>query len=258
MSLDSLFQQILLSEQQLVQQTHKFKEVKVAIIKCNEKIKAAKTRFEEANQELDEKALQLSAMRLQYNLLQRTEEQINSHIEEQRRSREHLTEHLASIKQQASEEQEKFLEEISKFNSDMSLQTSPWTVLHNRNQELVQELLREEEELQTEMKQMIQGSRYLKSVQEERRALLLELHGLDSVCTDVEKALTEAEEQTQALTAQRAAVSQKPLTDPSCVRLRAELDTVKAEEMELLREALSSEILFLQNKLTEVLEKQQV
>ncbi|XP_033836076.1 coiled-coil domain-containing protein 172 [Periophthalmus magnuspinnatus] len=247
MSLDSLFQQILLTEQQLAEQTQKFKEVKVDIIKCKEKIKATKEKFEESNLELDEKAQQLCANRLHYSLLQRTEEQMTTHMEELRRTREHLWECLASIKQQAAEEQEKFLEEISRFNSDMSLQTNPETLFYNRNQELIQELLREEGELNTEMEQIIQGSRYLRGVEEEKKALLLELHGLNTVCTDVEKQLREAEEQTHTLRAQSAAVNQRPLTDPTCVRMRTELDTLKEGEMELLREALSSEILFLQN-----------
>ncbi|KAK7901411.1 hypothetical protein WMY93_018180 [Mugilogobius chulae] len=257
MSLDSLFQQVLLTEQQLVQQTHKFKEVKVAIIKCKEKIKATKEKFEQVNQELDEKAQQLCTVRLEYDLLRKSEEQIRAHLEELLGTREKLQDNLASIKQQAAEERDMFLEEICKFNSDMSLHTNPENVLQDQEQEVLQELLREEEELNTEMAEMRQSSRHLRRVQEDRRALLLELQSLDTVCTDVEKQQREAEELTQTLRAQSAAVSQKPLTDPTCVRMRSKLETHKEAEMELLREALSSEINYLHSKLAELQSREQ-
>ncbi|XP_038581945.1 coiled-coil domain-containing protein 172-like isoform X1 [Micropterus salmoides] len=249
MSLDSLFHQILLTEQQLTEQTQKLKEVKVAIIRCNEKIKSATERYEKTNEELNKKAQQLSAMRLQHDLMKKCADQMSKQIEELLCQKSHLGERLAKIKRESKEEEENYLQEISRFNSDFSLRGNREIVFESQTHAEILDLEREVESLYKEMELMSRSNSHMSSMQEEKRALQLKLQDLDSIQKDLDRQFAEAKAMTETLRAERLFVSQKPLTDSTCLRLRKELETHKEGEIELLREALSSEIQFLKSKL---------
>ncbi|XP_054455555.1 coiled-coil domain-containing protein 172 [Anoplopoma fimbria] len=249
MSLDTLFQQILLTEQQLTEQTQKIKEVKVAIIRCNEKVKSATEKNGKTNEELDKKAQQLSAMRLQNDLMKKCEDQMLKQIEELLGQRSQRRERLAKIKRESKEEEEKFLQEISRFNRDFSLCGNKDVVFESQTHTEILDLERELEALHKEMELMSRRNNHMSSMQEEKRALQLKLQGLDNTQKDLDRQLIEAEARTESLRAESLFVSQKPLTDTTCLRLRKELEMHKEGELELLREALSSEIHFLKSKL---------
>ncbi|XP_071783626.1 coiled-coil domain-containing protein 172 [Centroberyx gerrardi] len=249
MSLDTLFQQILLTEQQLSEQTKKLQEVKVAIIRCHEKIKTSTEQYEKANEELNEKAQQLSDLRLQHDLMKKSEDQMLKQIQELFCQQSHLKEHLDKIKRESKEEEEKFLQEIMRFNNDFSLRENRETVFESQTHTEILDLEKEVESLDKEMELMSQRNSRMNSMQEEKRALQLELQGLDNVRKGLDRQLSEAEAMTESLRAESLIVSQKPLTDSTCLRLKKELEMHKEGELELLREALSSEIQFLQSKL---------
>ncbi|XP_044229614.1 coiled-coil domain-containing protein 172 isoform X1 [Thunnus albacares] len=249
MSLDTLFQQILLSEQQLTEQTQKFKEVKVAIIRCNEKIKAATDKYEKTSEELDVKAQRLSAMKLQCDLMKRCEDRMSTQIEELLCQKSQLEEQLAKIKKESEEEQENFLQEISRFNSDFSLRGNRETVFESPTHTEILNLEREVESLYKEMELMRQKNSHMSSMQEEKRALQLQLQDLQNTWKDLDGQLSEAEAMTESLRAESLFVSQKPLNDSTCLRLKEELEMHKEGKQELLREALSSELQLLQSKL---------
>ncbi|XP_041804129.1 coiled-coil domain-containing protein 172 [Chelmon rostratus] len=249
MSLDTLFQQILISEQQLTEQTQKIKEVKVAIIRCNEKIKNATEMYEKTNEELDKKAQELSAMMLQRDLMKKCEDQMLKQIEELLCQKSHLRERLAKIKSESKEEAENFLQEISTFNSDFSLRGNREMVFESQKHTEILDLEWEVESLYKEMELLSCRNSHMSSMQEEKRALHLELQGLNNIQRDLNQQLNEAEAVTESLRVERLFVSQKPLTDSTCLRLRKELEMHKEGELELLREALGSEIQFLKSKL---------
>ncbi|XP_067466743.1 coiled-coil domain-containing protein 172 isoform X2 [Thunnus thynnus] len=249
MSLDTLFQQILLTEQQLTEQTQKFKEVKVAIIRCNEKIKAATDKYETTSEELDVKAQRLSAMKLQRDLMKKCEDQMSKQIEELLCQKSQLEEQLAEIKKESKEEQENFLQEISRFNSDFSLRGNRETVFESQTHTEILNLEKEVESLYKEMELMSQKNSHMSSMQEEKRALQLQLQDLQNIWKDLDGQLSEAEAMTESLRAESLFVSQKPLTDSTCLRLKEELEMHKEGKQELLREALSSELQLLQSKL---------
>ncbi|KAM4607430.1 coiled-coil domain-containing protein 172-like [Polymixia lowei] len=247
MSLDALFQHILLTEQQLSEKTKKFQEVKVSIIRCQEKIKASNDKCEKTKQELDKKAQQLSEMRLQHDLMKKHEGQMEKQIDELLCQQSHLKEHLDKIKRESKEEEKRFLNELVTFNSDFSLRGNRGTVLEDQMQSETVVLEKEVESLYEGIELMSQKNGRLHSMLEEKRVLQLELKGLDNTRKDLDRQLSEAEEMTESLRAESLMVSQKPLTDSTCLRLRKELETHKEGELERLREALSSEILFLQS-----------
>ncbi|XP_042369978.1 coiled-coil domain-containing protein 172-like, partial [Plectropomus leopardus] len=147
MSLDTLFQQILLTEQQLTEQTQKLKEVKVAIIRCNEKIKSATEKYKKTNEELDMKAQRLSAVRLQHDLMRKCEDQMLKQIEELLCQNRQLRERLAKIKWESKEEEKNFLQEISKFNSDFSLRENRDVVFESQTHTEILDLEREVDSL---------------------------------------------------------------------------------------------------------------
>ncbi|XP_028983563.1 coiled-coil domain-containing protein 172 isoform X2 [Betta splendens] len=220
MSLDTLFQQILLTEQKLTEQTHKFKEVKVAVIRCNEKLKTATEKYEKISAALDEKAQHLSAMSLQHHLMKKCENQMLQQIEDMLCQKSSFEECLAKIKKESKDEEENFLQEISRFNSDFSLRGNRETVFESQTHTEILDLEREMEALYKEMELMSHRNGPMSSLQKEKKALLFELHILDKTVKDLDRQLSEAQVTTESLKVESSFVSQKSLTDSTCLRLQ--------------------------------------
>nr|XP_046257578.1 coiled-coil domain-containing protein 172 isoform X1 [Scatophagus argus] len=223
--------------------------VKAAIIRCNERIKSTSEKYEETTEELDKKAQQLSAVRLLRELMKKCQDQMMKQNEELLCQNNHLRERLAKMKRESKEEEKNFLEEISRFNSDFSLQGNRDILFESQTHTEILDLEREVEVLYKEMELMSCRNIHMSSVQEEKRALQLQLQDLDNIQKDLARQVNEAEAMTESLRAESVFVSQKPLTDSTCLRLRKELEMHKEGKLELLREALSSEIQYLKSKL---------
>ncbi|KAM3605762.1 uncharacterized protein V6R79_004211 [Siganus canaliculatus] len=224
-------------------------QVKIDIIQCNENIKNATEKYEKSCEELAKKAQRLSAMRLQRDLMQKCEDQMLKQIEELLCQKSHLRERLAKIKKELKEEEENFLQDILQFNNDFSLSGNREIVLENQAHTELLDLERQEESLYQEMELMSYRNSHMSSIQELKKRLQLELRSLDNTHRDLDQRLQEAAAVTESLRAECVFVSQKPLTDSTCLRLRKELELHKEGEVELLKEALSSEIQLLKSKL---------
>ncbi|XP_012728238.1 coiled-coil domain-containing protein 172 isoform X2 [Fundulus heteroclitus] len=249
MSLDSLFQQILLTEHQLTEQTQKLKDVKVEIIRQQERIKSETEKYKQTTEELDKKGQQLSAMTLQCDLMRKCEDQMLKQIEERLRQQNHLRDHLAKIKQQSKEEEQQFLEEMMRFNSDFSLPDNRAAVFESQTHAEILALQRDVEALHKEMDEMKRSNIHMSSTLEEKRQLLLDLQDLENIQKDLDQQMQEAQATTASLRAESQDVSQKHLTDSTCLSLRKELETLKDGDLEEQRQALRSEVHFLQSKL---------
>ncbi|XP_047207001.1 coiled-coil domain-containing protein 172 [Girardinichthys multiradiatus] len=249
MSLDSLFQQILMTEHQLTEQTQKLKDVKVEIIRCNEKIKSETEKYEQTTEELDKKAQQLSTMTPQCDMIKKCEDQMLKQIEERLCQQSHLRDHLAKIKQESKEEEQQFLQEIVRFNDDFSLSGNRATVLESQAHAEIMALQSEAEALHKEMDEMKCTNSHMSSTLEEKGQLLLDLQDLEDVQrADLEQQMKEAQSMTESLRSESLFVSQKHLTDSTCLSLRKELEMLKDQDLEHLRQALSSDVQFLQAK----------
>ncbi|XP_061913960.1 coiled-coil domain-containing protein 172 isoform X2 [Entelurus aequoreus] len=251
MSLDKLFHQILLTEQQLSEQNQKLKEgylVKAAIVRCNGELKAATEKYDKTSEELDMKEQQLSSMRLQRDLMNKCKEEMSKHIQELLCQKSHLKERLDKIRAEFQDEESVFLQEVFTFNSDFSLGGSRETVLTSQTHTEVLNLDRQVDLFHKEMEEMSQRNSHMSVLNGQRRTLQLGLQALKNMHTDIQQQLSRAEEKTQALLAERHLVSQKHLTDSTCVRMRKEIEEHKRGEVELQREALSSELHLLQSK----------
>ncbi|CAJ1066803.1 coiled-coil domain-containing protein 172 [Xyrichtys novacula] len=218
MSLDSFFQQVLLTEQQLSKQTQKLKEVKVAIIRSKEQIKSSSENLERLKTEIGEKGQQLSVMRLQHDLMKKHEKQMLEKTEELLCQKNQLQQHLTKIKKESTEEREKFLQEITKFNCDFSLGQNREMEFESQTRAEILNLEREIESIHKEMEQMSNRNSHMISMQEQKKALQLELESLGDIQKDLDRQLSEAEAVTDSLRAESGFMSQKPLTDSTCLR----------------------------------------
>ncbi|XP_054879385.1 coiled-coil domain-containing protein 172 [Poeciliopsis prolifica] len=259
MSLDSLFQQILRAEYQQSEHTQKLKDVKVEIIRCNEKLKSEAEKYKHITEELDKKAEQLSTMTLQCDMTRKCEDQALKQIKEQLEEQSRLNGRLARLKKESKEEGQQFLQEITKFNTDFSLTGNSATVLESQSHAEILALKREVEALLKEMDEMKSRNSHMSSSVEERSQLLLELQELENIQRDLDRQTKEARAQTNSLRSEVEFVSQKHQTDSTCLSLRKELELElqKNEELEQLRRSLSSKLQLLQAKLKSSQEREQ-
>uniref|UniRef100_A0A8C1AS78 Coiled-coil domain-containing protein 172 n=1 Tax=Cyprinus carpio carpio TaxID=630221 RepID=A0A8C1AS78_CYPCA len=246
MSLDTLFEQILLTEQQVSENIKQLHEVKAAIKSVQDKINSSREKLEEAHRELDEKAQLLAETKLQFVLMTKRQDQLERQKEELLGLQRDLKENLDRLKRESCEEREKFLKDMITFNNEFNLISNRNAVFHIQTRSKIQSLELEAETLHKEMDLLKQKNTLLSSMKAEKRSLEAELQDIQSQLTDTERDLMEAVALTESLKTERLMVRQKPLTDSTCIRLKKELELYKEEELELLRETLSSEIHSLQ------------
>ncbi|XP_067277482.1 coiled-coil domain-containing protein 172 isoform X3 [Pseudorasbora parva] len=254
MSLESLFEQILLTEQQVsenIKQLHEGNAVKAAIKSVQENIISSREKLEKAHHDLDAKAQLLSEKKMLLVLMTKRQDQLERQRDEVLELQRHLKETLDRMKSEYCEEREKFLKEMITFNNKFNLISNRNAVFHTQTRSKIQSLEMEAETLHKEMDLMKQNNTLLSSMEENKRSLEAELQEEQSKLTDIEKNLKEAVALTENLETERLMVRQKPLTDSTCIRLKKELELYKEEELELLRETLSSEIHSLRLKLSQ-------
>ncbi|KAM6956558.1 coiled-coil domain-containing protein 172-like [Aplochiton taeniatus] len=222
--------------------------VRVEIIKCQDRINTSSKRYEDVNKELDEKAQQLLELKLQHELMEKHQVQVEKQAGELQQQQSLLRETLDKLKRGSREEQENFLREVTTFNSDFSLLGNRSAAFERETQTEIIALKTEASALNQEMELMRKNNCRLNSMEEEKRALQSELQGLELIMRDLESQLDEAKAVTETVRAECLTISQKPLTDSTCLRLKRELEKHKEGELELLRQGLSSELQFLQSK----------
>ncbi|KAJ8013894.1 hypothetical protein DPEC_G00034550 [Dallia pectoralis] len=250
MSLDTLFQQVLLTEQQISEKNQQLHEVKVATAKCQDRIKSLTEKSEYVSIVFDEKAQHLSETKLQYDLMKKHQIQIEKQASELLEQQKILQEHLEKNRKSLKEEQEKFMNEIRTFNRDFSLFNNRETFFESQTQSEMLDLEEEVNSLNKELESIGRKNTWVNSMQDEKISLHLEIEGLEHVIKELESKLNDAKSITGSLNADSLMVSQKHLTDSTCLRLKKELEMHKDGELELLREALGTEIMFLQSKLS--------
>ncbi|XP_073691170.1 coiled-coil domain-containing protein 172 [Garra rufa] len=251
MSLDTLFEQILLTEHQVSENIKQLHEAKAAIKSVQDKINSSREKLDEAHRELDEKAQLLAETKLQVVLMIKQQDQLEKQKEELLGLQRDLKENLDRLKRESREEREKFLKDMITFNNEFNLISNRNDAFHTQTISKIQSLELEAETLQKEMDLLKQKNTLLSSMEAEKRSLESELQDMQSQLTDIEIDLQEALALTEILQTEKLMVSQKPLTDSTCIRLKKELELYKEEELELLRATLSSEIYSLRMKLSQ-------
>ncbi|XP_076831581.1 coiled-coil domain-containing protein 172-like [Brachyhypopomus gauderio] len=251
MSLDSLFKQILLTEQHVSKTTRQMHDVKAAIVTAQEEIKGFNEKLELAHVKLDEQAQLLAEAGLELHLTKKQHNQLEKKREELQREGSDLTQELERLRRGEVQEKEKFMKEITTFNNEFNLLSNRDVVFQSQTRSEIRSLQQEAEALNEEIEVMKQKNPWHVSMKAEQGSLQSTLRGLQMEFTELERDLEKALALTESLKTENLMVSQKPLTDSTCLRLKKQLEVYKEGELELLHEALSTEIQFLRSKLSQ-------
>ncbi|XP_037061660.1 coiled-coil domain-containing protein 172 isoform X2 [Peromyscus leucopus] len=212
MSLESLFQHILFSEHQAEESRRELREVRSEITRCRGKIRKATEHLSEEKVKLESKE---------------------------------------ATKKKATEEEEKFIKEITDFNDEYEI-TKKRDILMKENIKMeTADLEKQANVLRGEMKSMECNSAQLQELQKQKSQLLKELFILQKELKVLKDEETEAIYTTKYLEAEKIKVKEKPQYDVECLRLKQELDLYKEDEMESVCKALQTEVDFLESILTQ-------
>ncbi|ELW71011.1 hypothetical protein TREES_T100020248 [Tupaia chinensis] len=173
MSLESLFQHIVYTEHWAEQSRRVLREVKSEVTRCRENIKKTTEVLKEEKIKLESKEV---------------------------------------TKRKVTEEEEKFIKEITDFNNEYEI---------TKKREIFVK-----ENVKIEISNLENQANVLKRVLEDEEN--------EAICT------------TKYLQAEKLKISEKPQNDAECLRLKRELELYKEDDMESVYEALQTEIEFLE------------
>ncbi|XP_061490366.1 coiled-coil domain-containing protein 172 [Rhineura floridana] len=249
MNLDSLFQQILLTEQKAEEKRHLIHQVKEEITIGNEKAKQLTEQLDEEKRKLEVEVQFLSEKLFDLELLKKREESLEKQKAELLNRKAILLETFMDTKRKIATEDEKFLKEITDFNNEYGLTAKREFLIKKRVKAEICELEEKENVLRNEIESMEHENVQLKMFQLKKNELKKDLFTLQRKLKVLEDEIREAKCITKCLETEKIKISEKPQTDPECVRLKKKLESYREEEMENACEALQTEIEFLQMKL---------
>ncbi|XP_078497310.1 coiled-coil domain-containing protein 172 isoform X1 [Lissotriton helveticus] len=175
MSLDSLFQHILLTEQQAQQKRRLMQEVKLETRNYHEKINVLAEELSKAKAELEFKVQDLSEKLFHQQLLKKRQdgltEQKDKLVEENRQ----LLALLEDLEKSMAEEQSKFMQEVSDFNNAYALTNNRELLIKKQAKAEICNLEREACTLRNEMERMEQENVQLNALHLQRNSLKEEL-----------------------------------------------------------------------------------
>ncbi|XP_031246699.1 coiled-coil domain-containing protein 172 isoform X2 [Mastomys coucha] len=249
MSLESLFQHIIFTEHQAEESRRVMREVRSEITKCRGKIKKAtedlneeKVKLESKVQQFSEKSFLLELLKTHENALERQHSEIIS-------ERDTLLQACEAIKKKTTEEEERFIKEITDFNDNYEITKKRDTLLKENIKMEIADLDNQADVLRGEMKSMECNNGQLRELQKLKNELLQELFTLQKKLKVLKDEETEAICITKHLEAEKNKIRAKPQHDPECVRLKRELDLYRAEDMEGICRALQTEVDLLESAL---------
>ncbi|XP_032618882.1 coiled-coil domain-containing protein 172 [Chelonoidis abingdonii] len=251
MSLDSLFQQILLTEQQAEEKRRLMHQVKLDINRSREKIKQITEELNEAKIKLETKVQQLSEKLFYLQLLKNREDILEKKKVELMNQRSIFLKIFSDTKRKMIEEEENFIKEITDFNNEYGLTCNRELLIRKKAKTEILDLETKANILKNEMESMERENAQLNALQLQKHELKQDLFTLQSKLKDTEEQLREAEDITKCLEAEKVKASEKPQTDIECLRIKKELDIYKDDDLENVCEALQTEIEFLQMKLSQ-------
>ncbi|XP_067393354.1 coiled-coil domain-containing protein 172 [Emydura macquarii macquarii] len=251
MSLESLFQQILLTEQQAEGKRRFMHQVKLDINRSHEKIKEITEELSEAKIKLETKVQQLSEKLFYLQLLKKREDILEKKKVEFMNQKSIFLKNYSDIKRKMTEEEDNFIKEITDFNNEYGLTCNRELLIKQKAKTEICDLENKANILKNEMESMEHENVQLNSLQLQKNELKQDLFTLQSNLKDIEEQLREAEDITKCLEAEKVKVSEKPQTDIECLRIKKELEIYKEEDLESVCEAFQTEIEFLQMKLSQ-------
>ncbi|XP_017691790.1 PREDICTED: coiled-coil domain-containing protein 172 isoform X2 [Lepidothrix coronata] len=212
MNLDALFQQIQFTEKQAREKRHFIQQAKCDINRSYEKINQIKEELSAAKVNLETKT---------------------------------------DAKRKIAEEEDNFTREVTEFNNEYGLTRNRDLMIKKKVKTEIKDLENEAALLKNEMESMEHKNVQLNALQLQKNELKQDLFTLQSELKDLEKVIREAERMTKDLEAEKVQVTEKPQTDPECLRLKKELEKCKDDSWESVCETLQTEIEILQMNLSQ-------
>ncbi|XP_017924426.2 coiled-coil domain-containing protein 172 isoform X1 [Manacus vitellinus] len=212
MNLDALFQQIQFTEKQAREKRHFIQQAKFDINRSYEKINQIKEELSAAKVNLETKT---------------------------------------DAKRKIAEEEDNFTREVTEFNNEYGLTSNRDLLIKKKVKAEIKDLENEAALLKNEMESMEHKNVQLNALQLQKNELKQDLFTLQSELKDLEKVIREAERMTKDLEAEKVQVTEKPQTDPECLRLKKELEKCKDDSWESVCETLQTEIEILQMNLSQ-------
>uniref|UniRef100_A0A663MV33 Coiled-coil domain-containing protein 172 n=1 Tax=Athene cunicularia TaxID=194338 RepID=A0A663MV33_ATHCN len=137
-----------------------------------------------------------------------------------------------------TEEEDNFTGEVTQFNNEYGLTSNRNLLIKKKVKTEINDLENEAALLKNEMESMEHKNTQLNALQVKKNELKQELFTLQSEL----KVIREAEKRTKDLEAEKLQVTEKPQTDPECLRLKKELENCKDDDWESICETLRTEI----------------
>uniref|UniRef100_A0A8B9ZVP9 Coiled-coil domain-containing protein 172 n=1 Tax=Anas zonorhyncha TaxID=75864 RepID=A0A8B9ZVP9_9AVES len=151
-----------------------------------------------------------------------------------------LHKNFTDAKRKMTEEEDNFAREITEFNNEYGLTSNRDLQIKKRAKTEINDLENEAALLKNEMESMEHKSAQLNALQLQKNELKQELFTLQSELKG--KLIKEAEGTTKHLETEKVQVTEKPQTDPECLRLKKELENYRDDDWESIYETLRTEI----------------
>ncbi|XP_019515639.1 PREDICTED: coiled-coil domain-containing protein 172 [Hipposideros armiger] len=218
MSLESLFQHIIFSEQRAEESRRLMREVRSEINRCREKIQTATEALNEERLQLDAKVQEFSEKSFILQLLKSHENALERQCSEITNQRNTLLQTFESRAKQVTEEEEKFIKEITDFNNEYEI-TKKRELLMKKNVKIeISDLENQANILKMEMKSMEHDNDQLNELQKQKSELMQELFTLQRKIKAFEDKKNEAICTTKYLEAEKIKINEKPQNDAECLR----------------------------------------
>ncbi|NXS58896.1 CC172 protein, partial [Brachypteracias leptosomus] len=195
---------------------------------------------------LSRKVQQLSEKKFYLEILKKREDSLEKQKAELIIQKSSLLKIFVHAKRKMTEEEDNFTREVTEFNNEYGLTSNRDLLIKKKAKTELNDLENEEALLKNEMESMGHKNVELNALQLQKNELKQDLLALQSKLKDLEKVIREAESMTKDLEAEKVQVTEKPQTDPECLRLKKELESCKDDDWESICETLRTEIEILQ------------
>ncbi|NXG70397.1 CC172 protein, partial [Baryphthengus martii] len=192
------------------------------------------------------KVQHLSEKQFYLEILKRHEDSLEKQKTELINQKSSLLKIFVYAKRKMTEEEDNFTRDVTEFNNEYGLTSNRDLMIKKKVKTELNDLENEATLLKNEMESMEHKNVQLNALQLQKNELKQDLYSLQSKLKDLEKVIREAERMTKDLEAKKVQVTEKPQTDPECLRLKKELENCKDDDWESICETLRTEIEILQ------------
>ncbi|XP_077113125.1 coiled-coil domain-containing protein 172 isoform X2 [Ranitomeya variabilis] len=229
MSVDALYQHIVLSEKRAQEQRRVLQEVKSEVIKCHEKIFQVRETLRAAKEAQDTRVPVLLEKGFQRDLMKKRQDGLEIQKRKLLGKNQGLHAELQEMKDKMASEEETFMMEIVDYNRNYGLTVNRKELLGGQAEAESRSLEEEAEVLGEEIETLRGENIHLNTLYRQRNMIQKELSDFQETLRGLDKAISAAARVTKDLEAEKLSISQKPQSDEECLRLKKELESYREE-----------------------------